>query len=143
MSEELPPWYRVFDIPMLLAPLGKAISGNGSKLHGAGADPASKSQARQPPQAGAPLVQLQVPELQLWPAGQALVQLPQWLLSLPFTLMQPLAPQSVPVVHWHTPDEQVLPVPQLVPSFFVDHPDVLVVGWQAWHGFEELAAPLE
>jgi hypothetical protein len=38
------------------------------------------------------------------------VQLPQWLLSVPFTLIQPLVPQSVAApVHMHDPFEQILP----------------------------------
>jgi hypothetical protein len=37
------------------------------------------------------------------------VQLPQWLLSVPFTLMHPLVPQSIVApVQMHVPFEQVL-----------------------------------
>jgi hypothetical protein len=42
------------------------------------------------------------------------VQLPQWLLSLPCTLMQPLVPQSVAGAEQvQLPDEQVLPPEQI------------------------------
>jgi len=54
-------------------------------------------------------VHWQFPELQVWLDAHTLVQLPQWVLSLPFTLTQPLAPQSVvPEEQEHEPLEQVL-----------------------------------
>jgi len=57
--------------------------------------------------------QTQLPEEQAFPVGHTLVQLPQWLLSLPFTLMQPLVPQSVPdeQTQFVAVPEQTFPVP--------------------------------
>jgi len=87
------------------------------------------------------LTQAHLPELQLCPAGQTFVQLPQWLLSLPFTLMHPPAPQSlVPPGQPHVPSEQILPPPQLVPSVFLDQSVVLLVR-QIWQAFDGLVAP--
>lgn len=72
--------------------------------------PDSKSQPRQPPHSEAPSVHWQLPELQVSLDAHALVQEPQWVPSLPLTLMQPLLPQSVvPAGQLHVPFEQVLP----------------------------------
>jgi hypothetical protein len=68
---------------------------------------------------------------------------PQWLLSFPFTLIQPLAPQSlVTAGQLHVPAVHFLPLPQLVPSVLLDHSEVLVAGRQIWQTFDELVVPL-
>jgi hypothetical protein len=83
------------------------------------------------------------PELQVWLGAHVLVHEPQWLLSFPFTLIQPLAPQSlVPAGQLHVPTVQVLPLPQFVPSALLDQPELLVAGRQIWHTFDELVVPL-
>jgi hypothetical protein len=57
---------------------------------------------------------VQVPPLQVRLPVHVFVQLPQWLLSLPCTLMQPLVPQSVAGAEQvQLPDEQVLPPEQI------------------------------
>jgi hypothetical protein len=40
------------------------------------------------------------------------------------------------------PAEQILPLPQLVPSILLDQPEVLVAGLQIWQTFDELVFPL-
>jgi hypothetical protein len=61
-------------------------------------------------------VHWQLPALQFWLDAHTLVQLPQWVPSLPLTLMQPLLPQSVvPAGQLHVPFEQVLPPVQSEP----------------------------
>jgi hypothetical protein len=70
-------------------------------------------------------------------------QEPQWLLSFPFTLTQPLLPQSVVGAgQLHVPAAQVFPLPQLVPSVLLVHTEVLVAGRQIWHTLDELVVPL-
>jgi hypothetical protein len=85
--------------------------------HGEGDEAPSKFQLRQPPHAlTAFKVHAHVPEPQVWLEAHALVQLPQWVLSFPFTLIQPPLPQSlVPAGQPHMPFEQVLPPVQSVP----------------------------
>lgn len=76
--------------------------------------PDSKVQFPHPPQE-APNeypthAQFPVWQIMSWP--QTLAQLPQWLGSLPFTLVHPLVPpqSKVPVGHRHEPPEHTLPV---------------------------------
>jgi hypothetical protein len=38
--------------------------------------------------------------------------------------------------------EQAGPLPQVAPSATLDHAEVVAVGLQAWHTFDELVAPL-
>jgi hypothetical protein len=75
--------------------------------------------------------------------AHTLGQEPQWLLSFPFTLIQPLLPQSVVGAgQLHAPAAQVLPLPQLVPSVLLDQAEVLVAGLQIWQLLVEWVAPL-